>query len=136
MQCIIRKPDCSHPAFYRECLEAFNDCLLEQKVTLPTRGQNILVLFLSSNPILIDKTTILPGLSDHDIVLAEVNVKAKINKQVPRDILLYKKADWDRLKQYMRDFHKLFCPNSLPQTFRFCGTSSSHNSRKTSTHLS
>ena len=99
------KPDCSHPAFYRECLEAFNDCLLEQMVTSPTRGQNILDLFLTSNPTLIDKTTVLPGLSDHDIVKVELNAKPKITKQVPRDILLYKNADLDQLKQSMRDFH-------------------------------
>ena len=32
-------PDCGHPTFYRECIEALNDCLLEQTVTSPTRGQ-------------------------------------------------------------------------------------------------
>ena len=35
------------------------------------------------------------------------NAKPKITKQVPRDILLYKKADWDQLKHSMRDFHKV-----------------------------
>ena len=79
-------------------------------MTSPTRGQNILDLFLTSNPTLIDKTTGFPGLSDLDIVLAKVNVKPKITKQVPRDILLYKKADWDQLKQSMRDFHKVVLP--------------------------
>ena len=64
------KPDCSHPTFYRECLEVFNDCLLEQMVTSPTWGQNILDLLLTSNPTLIEKVSVLPGLSDHDIVMA------------------------------------------------------------------
>ena len=76
-------------------------------MTSPTRDQNILDLFLTSNPTLIDKTTVLTGLSHHDIVLAEVNVKPKITKQVPRDILLYKQADWDQLKQSMKDFYKV-----------------------------
>ena len=48
------KPDCPNFAFYRECLEAFEDCLLEQMVTSPTRGQNILDLFLTTNPTLVD----------------------------------------------------------------------------------
>ena len=66
-------PDCAHPTFYREYLEALNDCLLQQMVTSPTRGQNILDLFFTTTPILMDNVSITPGLSDHDIVLAQVN---------------------------------------------------------------
>ena len=94
-------------SFYRECLEAFNDCLLEQMVTSPTRGQNILDLLLTSNPTLMEKVSVLPGLSDYDIVMAEVNAKPTVMKQVPRNILLYKKADWDQLKESIREFHKI-----------------------------
>ena len=42
-------PDCGHPTFYGECLEALNDCLLEQTLTSPARGQNILDLFFTTN---------------------------------------------------------------------------------------
>ena len=58
-------------------IEAFNDCLLEQMVTSPTRCQNILDLFLTSNPTLIDKTIVLPGLSDHGIVQVELMLSLK-----------------------------------------------------------
>ena len=101
------KPDCPNIDFYSKCLEAFDDCLLEQMVTSPTRGQNILDLFFTTNPTLIDKTSVLPGLSDHDIITAEVNVKPKMIKQVPRNIFLYKKANWDQLKESMREFHSV-----------------------------
>ena len=74
-------------------------------VTSPTRGHNILDLFLTTNPTLVDKVSVTPGLSDHDIVLAKVNVKPEATKQVPRNIPLYKKADWDQLKQSMREVH-------------------------------
>ena len=77
-------------------------------MTSPTRGQNILdPVFLTSNPTLIEKVSVLPGLSDHDVVMAEVNAKHTVMKQVPRNILLYKKADWDQLKESMREFHKI-----------------------------
>ena len=99
------KPDCNHPSFYSDCLEAFSDCLLEQMVTSPTQGQNILDMFFTSNPTLVNKVTIIPGLSDRDIVLAEVNSRPELIKQPLRDILLYKKADWDLLKQSMTDFY-------------------------------
>ena len=88
-----------------ECLEAFSDCLLEQIVTSPTRGQNIIYLFFTTNPTLIDKVSILPGLSDHDIVVAKASAKPELTKQFPRDIPLYKKDDRDQLKQSMRDLH-------------------------------
>ena len=95
---------CIFPTFYRECLEVFNDCLLEQTVTSPTRGKHILDLFFTSNPTLIDSVSNLPGLSDHDIVRVLVNTIPSQTKQVPRYIPLYKKADWDQFKQTMRDF--------------------------------
>ena len=105
-------PDCKFPTFYRECLEVFNDCLLEQTVTSPTRGKHILDLIFTSNPILIDSVSILPGLSDHDIVRVLVNTIQSKTKQIPRNIPIYKKkkkkkkkkTDWDQFKQTMRDF--------------------------------
>ena len=44
-------------------------------MTSPTRGQNILDLFFTTNSTLVDNVSIIPGLSDHDIVLAKVNAK-------------------------------------------------------------
>ena len=61
-----------------ESLKVLDNCLLEQMVTSPTRGQNILDLFLTTNPTLVDNVSITPGLSDHDIVLIQVNVKPNL----------------------------------------------------------
>ena len=44
-QSLAPTPDCKFPTFYKECLEVFNDCLLEQRVTSPTWGKHILYLF-------------------------------------------------------------------------------------------
>ena len=85
-------------------------------MTLPTRGQNILDLFLTTNPTLEDNVSIITGLSDHDIVLAKVNAKPEISKQVPHTILLYKKADWDQLKQSNRDLHSELTQSDLATT--------------------
>ena len=65
-------------------------------------------MFFTTNPTSVYKISILPGLSDHDIVLVEVNSHPEIKKQVPRDIPLYKKANWDQLKQSMRDLYTEF----------------------------
>ena len=97
-------------------LEVLNDCLPEQTVDSPTRGQNILGLFFTTNPTLVDSVSITPGLSDNDVVLAKVNAKPEITKQVPRPILLYKKADWDQLKQSMRDLQTELTQSGLATT--------------------
>ena len=57
-------------------------------MTSPTGGKNILVLFFTTNPTLMDNVSITPGLSDHDIVVAQDNAKPEITKQVPCTIQL------------------------------------------------
>ena len=63
-------------------------------VTLPTWSQDILDIFLTTNHTLVNKIYIMPGLSEHDIVLqvAEENWRPEIIKQDPRDIPLYRNA--------------------------------------------
>ena len=76
-------------------------------VTTPTRGQNILDLFLTTNPTLVNKTHTIPGISDHDaIVCIDINIKAQTLKQTPWKIPLYKKADWTQLGQTMKDYYE------------------------------
>ena len=59
-------------------LDVINDCSLEQFVTSPTRGNNILGLTFSSQPIISD-TYIVSGMSDHEAVLFIIHPKAKIS---------------------------------------------------------
>ena len=71
-----------------------------------------------------DNVLITPGLSDRDIVLIQVNVKPEVLKQVNRNIHLYKKADWDQLKQSMG--MSILNSNSLtllPLQYKVCGIS-------------
>ena len=42
-------------------------------MTSPTRGQNSLDLFFTTNTTLVDNVSITPGLSDHAIVLTQVS---------------------------------------------------------------
>ena len=85
-------------------------------MTSPTRGKNILGLFFTTNPTLVNNVSVTPSLSDHDIVLVIVNTKPEIKKQVPRTILLYKKAHWAQLKKSMRDLHSELTQSDLAIT--------------------
>ena len=73
-------------------------------VTEPTRCENVLDLFLTSNDTLVQKIEILPGITDHEIVVADVNLKPQIGRQKPRNVPLYRKADWYGFRKYFSDF--------------------------------
>ena len=82
-----------------------NEYSLSQMVKEPTRGENILDLFLTSNPTLVDSVSIIPGLSDHNIVSCVVDISPKLVKQSRRKTFLYRRADWCSFREYM----KIFC---------------------------
>ena len=89
------------PAIYEDFISLLDDFSLVQVVSEPTRGENVLDFFLTSNHTLVNDIKISPGIADHDIVVATVNVKPKISKQVPRKVPLFRKANWTDFKIYM-----------------------------------
>ena len=100
------KQSCSFPQQYYDfinLLVVLDDNNLIQMVSEPTRQDNTLDLFLTNNNSLVSKVTILPGISDHDIVSCMVRFKPIISKQVPRVMPLYRKADWIAFKAFAKD---------------------------------
>jgi len=102
------KADCRFPTLYSNFTDILDDHSLTQMVTEPTRYDNILDLFLTNNPTLVSKVSILPGIADHDMIYAEVSIRPKLNKQVPRSMHVYRRADWESLKRHMSDFKDSF----------------------------
>ena len=51
-----------------------DDFSLVQMVTEPTRHENVLDLFLTTNHTLVQKIEILPGTADHDIMVADFDI--------------------------------------------------------------
>ena len=98
-------PDCKHLSFYRQITKVLNDSNLTQTVSLPTRDSNILDLFFTTNPTLVQRVSILPGISDHGIVQIQVTTSAKNLFQKPRSIYLYKKENWDGMTQALEAYH-------------------------------
>ena len=90
---------------YRQITEVLNDSNLTQTVSIPTRDSNILDLFFTTNPTLVQRVSIIQGISDHGIVQIQVTTSAKIHFQKPRSISLYKKANWDGMKQALEAYH-------------------------------
>ena len=81
-------------AIHEELLTVIQDNGLENVVLEPTRGKNILDLFLTNHPSKVNWVEIMPQISNHSTVFVEVNLKAKLNMQKPCKIHLYNKGDW------------------------------------------
>ena len=89
-------------------LDMVQTCAFQQMVTFPTRKENILDLFLTNRPTLVNKCTPLPGLGDHDIVCVDTDVSAKRRKPVKRLIHIWRKANLQDLKKECLSFQQQF----------------------------
>ena len=81
------KPGGVAPGLSKQLIDITNDFGLEQVVREPTRINNILDLFFTSNPTLVERSSVLPGICDHDdIPIVTISCKPRIIKQIPRKI--------------------------------------------------
>ena len=103
------KTPCPSPSQHTQFIDILADNGLTQTVEQPTRGDNTLDLLAVNNPTLVNRIEILPGLSDHDIVFAEIDIRPKRYTQKRRKIPIYKKANWDKISQDMQVTHNKIC---------------------------
>ena len=47
-------------------------------------------------------------MSDHDAVVAELEMSVQINRKSPRKVFLYKKANWNNIKNDLLAFKQMF----------------------------
>ena len=85
-----------------ELIAIAQDNGLEQIQLSPSREANNLDLFFTSNASLIKECNTLPGISDHDMILADCFFKPSLSIPKRREIFLYKKANWDNIKYDMK----------------------------------
>ncbi|CAG2240617.1 unnamed protein product [Mytilus edulis] len=70
---------------------------LTQIHTIPTREGNLLDLVFVTNPTLVKSSNNVPGISDHDIIITDLETKVHHQKSLPRKCYIYKKAKWDQI---------------------------------------
>ena len=95
------KPNCPTPAQHNLFIDILADHGLSQIVDQPTRGENTLDLIAVNNITLVNRSEIIPGISDHDAVFAEIDIRPQRYKQDKRRIPLYKKADWEKIAMHL-----------------------------------
>ena len=74
----------------------------------PTREGSVLDLFCSNKPGLVKSVYTVPGISDHEVVVADCDIRARFTRKIPRKIHLYSKADWNKLRAKTLDFKEEF----------------------------
>ena len=94
------KPNTQHVDIHEQFGNIFDDNYFSQIVKEPTRLNNTLDLIVTNNPSLINRVEVIPGISDHDAVFAEVDISPRKNIQKPRIIPLFKKADWEGMRSH------------------------------------
>ncbi|VDI33330.1 Hypothetical predicted protein [Mytilus galloprovincialis] len=105
-----------------EYLELATRCGVEQIVKTPTRGENILDLFFTSHPSLVNKCKTIPGVGDHDAVLIDTLAKPQRAKPTKRKIYLWDKANLQSLKADVTLFVSDFV-SQPPHNMNTCWTS-------------
>ena len=91
----------------------FSFVVLALVLQLQRRGINILDLCFASHPNIISTCNSIPGFSDHDARLVSLSISFYQQKQEPRRVPLYQKANWDIIRSRLSDLsHEYFNLNS------------------------
>ena len=104
----IIKQNCPNQEAYLDFVSIIDDSCLTQMVSEPTRESNILDLFLTNSPTLVDSVSVVPGIADHLAVIGVVRLRPTIQKVKPRTVHLYSKANWEDMRQGMQEFQATF----------------------------
>ncbi|CAG2212437.1 unnamed protein product [Mytilus edulis] len=100
--------------------EALEENCLTQIVKEPTRQDNILDLVLTTNPTSIENISVQDGMSDHSIVITDINLKAKTKKQVPRKVYIYKKGNMNGINEQLDKELNNFIQKANTSTIQEC----------------
>ena len=83
-------------------IDIMNDHDLVQENEKPTRLDATLDLLFTTNPDLVTNLDVCQGMSDHMILLTDIQVNVKLPKKKARKIYIYRKGNIENLKDGMR----------------------------------
>ena len=106
----IIKQNCPNQKAYLDFVSIIDDNCLTQMVSEPTRDNNILDLFLTNNPTLVDCVSVVPSIAAHSAGIGVVRLRPMIQKVKTRTVHLYSKADWEGMRQGIQEFQHFLQP--------------------------
>ena len=80
----------------------------EQKVTKPTRLNNIFDLVFTTIPDCVSDISNIPGMSDHEAVTGSCELNLQTNKKQPRTVHMYRKANTEGIEEELNQFSEEF----------------------------
>ena len=101
--------DATNRPLKEKLISILDEAGLKQMQRETTRGQNLLDLFCCNKPSLIKSINSIPGISDHNIVLADCKLKPSIITKPQRKINQWSKAD----RRSIREQTVVFAENFL-----------------------
>ena len=85
----------------REVQQALLDLTIEHGLSQvhgqPTRDNNLLKLVFTNNPSIVKTSSSVPGISDHAMVVMNIDIIPQHVKQKPRKLFIFSKANWDNI---------------------------------------
>ena len=91
------------PDHHTKFVDLMDDAGLTQLIDKPTHTTgNILDFMLTKRPAHINRPQVLPGISDHLAVYAELYVKPARRTLLSREVPSYSKADWTGFKEHAK----------------------------------
>ena len=103
---------CAYPALHHQFGEIISNHGLTQLVEEPTRQANTLDLIFISNPTLVNSVKVVPGISDHNCPIADIDMRPSRRRQPKRKVPVYKKADWEGFAEHMQHVADDICSKS------------------------
>jgi hypothetical protein len=104
-----------YPAQSKAMIEIAMDHNLFQKVTQLTREKSILDLCFTNSPSFGKDISVTGGISDHDVVIVDVNVKPKFVRPVKRKIFLYRKANYQKISDDVSALNQRLTPDYISE---------------------
>jgi len=102
----------------------------------PTRLDNVLDLYCTNKPGLVKSNTTIPGISDHEIIVTDSNLRPEFQKKTPRKIFKYKEANWETIRKETEAFTKKFLDEMEQHTVdENWGRIKEHLSQTMETHI-
>ena len=77
------KQDSAMKPLCLKLLSTLSEFSLSHHVREPTREHSVLDLFCSNKPGLVKSVNTVPGVSDHDVVVADCDIRARFTRKVP-----------------------------------------------------
>jgi len=101
-----KRPAAPGRAVQQKVIDITENASLTQVHRDNTRENALLDLVFTTNPTLVRNSVSIPGISDHDMVITDIDTKPQYIHQQKRKCFIFSRADWNGLNDELRKIHE------------------------------